>query len=209
VTMLATFGTNPPVASTHLFWNQSIQRVALLDGAYPIDSFAAPDATIAADGTVQVAGSAVTGPLLVEEYASAAQLEHARLIARQVGTSLWLPASKARLASLTEGLYLDGWLASGSRIRVWPSDAGGKSVMHLTLSLPTEAPTQTVTLKGSGIRKDVVVASGRAKAVTIEVDRNALTTLTVSCPSILQVGGRMACAKSTVPELTSPNSVSR
>ena len=36
VTMLATFGTNPPVASTHLFWNQSIQRVALDCGGAPV-----------------------------------------------------------------------------------------------------------------------------------------------------------------------------
>ena len=143
-------GANPPVASTHLFWNTSLEHVARLEGAERIDSFATGKATITADGTVKVDGLPVTGPVLVEEYGAAAQLEHARLITRTTGTSLWVPASQARIASLTEGLYLDGWLSYPSRIRVWPSGRGGTETMRFTLSLPANAPTQTVEVKGAG-----------------------------------------------------------
>ena len=82
----------------------------------------------------------LTGPVLVEEYGAAAQLEHARLITRTTGTSLWVPASQARIASLTEGLYLDGWLSYPSRIRVSPSSLGGTDTMRFTLSLPATPP---------------------------------------------------------------------
>ena len=78
-TMLLAAGANPPVASTHLFWNTTLEHVVRLEGAERIDSFATGKATIAADGTVTVDGLPVTGPVLVEEYGAAAQLEHARL----------------------------------------------------------------------------------------------------------------------------------
>ena len=55
-TMLLAAGANPPVASTHLFWNTSVEHVAMLEGAEPIDSFATGKAAIAADGTVEVDG---------------------------------------------------------------------------------------------------------------------------------------------------------
>jgi hypothetical protein len=208
-TMLLASGDNPPVASTHLFWNTSLEHVALLEGGERIDSFATGKAVIAADGTVEVGGVPVNGPVLVEEYAAAAQLEHARLITRTTGTSLWLPVSQARIASLTEGLYLDGWLSYPSRIRVWPSSLGGTDTMRFTLSLPANAPTQTVEVKGAGSRQSVVVPAGGETVVTLDVDRSRLTELRITCKSALQVGGnRVVCAQATVPVLTPPNSVS-
>jgi hypothetical protein len=158
---------------------------------------------------VEIDGVPVTGPVLVEEYGAAAQLEHARLITRTTGTSLWVPASQARIASLTEGLYLDGWLSYPSRIRVWPSSLGGTETMRFTLSLPASAPTQTVEVKGAGVRQRVVVPAGGETVVSLDVDRSRLTELRITCKSALQVGGnRVVCAQATIPVLTPPNSVS-
>ena len=130
-------------------------------------------------------------------------------IARTTGTSLWVPASQARIASLTEGLYLDGWLSYPSRIRVWPSGRGGTETMRFTLSLPANAPTQTVEVKGAGVHRSVVVPAGGETVVTLDVDRSRLTELRITCKTALQVGGnRVVCAQATVPVLTTPNSVS-
>ena len=130
-------------------------------------------------------------------------------IARTAGTSLWVPASQARIASLTEGLYLDGWLSYPSRIRVWPSGRGGTETMRFTLSLPANAPTQTVEVKGAGVQRSIVVPAGGEAVVSLDVDRSRLTELRITCKTALQVGGnRVVCAQATVPVLTTPNSVS-
>jgi hypothetical protein len=209
-TMLVLSGANPPVASAHLFWNTSLDDLALLEKAQRIDSFESAHATIAADGTVEIRGAPMTGPILVEEYGAAAQLEHARLITRTMGTSLWQPATRVRLAIFNEGRYLDGWLSYRSRIRTWPADQGGSATMRFTLSLPADAPAQKIHIQGAGVDRSVVVPAGGKKVVTIDVDRSRRTELNVSCKQALQIGGnRIVCAESTVPEFSSPISVSR
>ena len=92
---------------------------------------------------------------------------------------------------------------------MWPSSVGGTETMRFTLSLPANAPTQTVEVKGAGVQLGVIVPSGGETVVTLAVDRSRLTELRVTCKSALQVGGnRVVCAQATVPVLTSPNSVS-
>jgi hypothetical protein len=208
-TMLVASGANPPVASTHLFWNTSLERVALLEDAQRIDSFDHSQARIAADGTVEIDGRPMMGPVLVEEYGAAAQLDHARLITRTTGTSLWQPAAQVRLAILDEGRYLDGWLGYRSRIRTWPSDEGTRATMRFTLSLPADVPAQTLDITGAGVDRTVVVPAGGKTVVSVDVDRSRPTQLMISCKNALQVSGsRIVCAQSTVPEFTSPISVS-
>ena len=65
-------GANPPVASTHLFWNPSLEHVALLDER-PADRLLPRPrtATIASRrNRRRSTASPVTGPVLVEEYAA-------------------------------------------------------------------------------------------------------------------------------------------
>jgi hypothetical protein len=208
-TMLVTKGTDPPVASTHLFWNTSVDRVARLDGADSIDSFAASRAAIRDDGTIVAGGEPLAGPLLVEEYATAVELEGAQRVERTKGTSLWVPTAQARVAVMAEGLYLDGWLTYDARLRTWPSAAGGYATLRFTLSLPARAPTQKITLSGAGARRTVVVRSGGSTDVAVRIDRSKRAELQLRCSRALQVeGDRIVCAQATVPTFTSPISVS-
>jgi hypothetical protein len=201
-TLLVTPGTSPPVASTHLFWNTSLERVALLERAERVDAFRATHAVIAADGTVVADGVPVAGPLLVEEYAAVAQLEDARLVVRTSGTSLWQPDSRARLAMLADGRYLDGWLGFRTTIRTWPGADGGTQKLRLTLSLPQDVPAQRVVVTGSGIERTVVVPPGGASEVTVDVDRSRRSEVTIRCARALQLpDNRLVCARATVPRL--------
>ena len=122
-TMLLAAGANPPVASTHLFWNTSLEHVALLEGRRAdrlLRDRQGDDRRRRNRGgrrgsrrPDQSWSRSMQPPLSSSTRAS---------ITRTTGTSLWVPASQARIASLTEGLYLDGWLSYPSRIRVWPSE---------------------------------------------------------------------------------------
>ena len=81
--------------------------------------------------------------------------------------------------------------------------------MRFTLSLPANAPTQTVEVKGAGVDRSIVVPAGGEAVVSLDVDRSRLTELRITCTTALQVGGnRVVCAQATVPVLTTPNSVS-
>ena len=210
VTMLVTPGTDPPVASTHLFWNTSLESVALLDGAVRVDAFRAGRARIGPDGSVSVDGRPLRGPVLVEEYANAVQLEGAGLVSRTHGTALWRTDSAVRVALQAEGRYLDGWLVFGARLRTWPSGGAGRGAVVFTLSLPPDVPAQRVELKGAGGDRVVVVPSGGTRRVVLPIDRSRRTAVTVRCATALQVGGnRLACAKASVPRLVTTDTAER
>ena len=201
-TVLVTPGTDPPVVSAHLFWNLALERVVLLGGAERVDAFRSSRATIADDGTVVADGVPVSGPILIEEYAAVARLEHARLVSRTQATSLWLPQSRARMALLAEGRYLDGWLSYRSRIRTWPGGGGVTGTLRFTLSLPRNAPSQRLTLTGAGIDRTVVVPSGGKTTVALKVDLRRRSTVTLRCSRALQLpDSRLVCAQVSIPRV--------
>jgi hypothetical protein len=108
------------------------------------------------------------------------------------------------MALLTEGRYLDGWLGYRSRIRAWPAGGGATGMLRFTLSLPASAPSQRLTLKGTGIDRTVVVPSGGKTTVALEVDRRRRSTVTLTCPRALQLpDSRIVCAQVSIPRVTS------
>jgi hypothetical protein len=204
-TVLVAPGADPPVVSAHLFWNTSLQHLALLDGATRVDAFRSERAVIGTDGGITVGEHPLRGPILVEEYATTAQLRGAELVGRTHGTSLWRPNPRARFALVAEGRYLDGWLAMGARIRTWPG--AGRSRVVLTLSLPHDVPAGRVELDGGSVHHLIVVRPGERRRVLLAVDLRR-PTWTVRCAGALQVGNRIVCAKASVPHLVSDQTTS-
>ena len=98
--------------SDHLLWNPNLKRILRMRDAQEVDIYGSVPTHIAADGHVIAGGKLVRGPLLVQEYASAVEVEDATLVGRHVSHSLWRPNAGVapRLAMLFAGRYLDGFM---------------------------------------------------------------------------------------------------
>jgi hypothetical protein len=193
------------VVSEQLFWNRSVDRVLTLPGAPDADAFQNDRVHVDDRGVLRSGSRAVTGPLLVEEYAALAQLENARLVARVATTSLWAPQAgrQARFVSLTEGRYLDGWLGWPSgRVTVWPGAGGSRTgVLCLPLSVPDfgAAATQTVELSAPGYRARVTVPSGGTRLVAVPRTVRGPWVLKIAAVRPLRIGPRLLSVKVSNP----------
>ena len=101
-------------------------------------------------------GIRTTRTLVVNDYGSAARLAGTVVRRPRPGLTVWRLAGEARLRSLTEGLYPDGWAAAIVRYRVWGEQGGG--VFRVRLSLPAGRLTRIVRLE---------VAGGAARTITL------------------------------------------
>jgi hypothetical protein len=115
-----------------LFWNPSVQREVTLDGASPTDAFAASSARVGADGMLE----GVRGDVMFDDFATAAAFQHAQLLRRAGGFSLWHTTGRPQFRWLIEGRFSDGWLTQSGRIRAWPLDRGASSRIAFRISLP-------------------------------------------------------------------------
>jgi hypothetical protein len=106
-------------ALSQLFWNRSVDRVLLLPGAEPFDSFATELLTFAPDGRFIADGQPVRSALLVDEWAARIELHGASAVASSPGFRLWRPHGTPRLALYLPGYYKDGWLATRTGLNVW------------------------------------------------------------------------------------------
>jgi hypothetical protein len=151
-------GPDSPKTSTaqQLFWNRSVDRMLLLDGASAPDRFAARGVAPARDGSL-----AARGPLLVDGFGSTLRFANAPAVARFGTWTLVRPHGEARLELQATGRYADGWLAPEGRIAVW----GRTGTVTLTLSSPS--PT-TITFRWPGHTKRVAVTK-RPQRVEIPV----------------------------------------
>lgn len=139
VTAVQTRSAPPAWLHTQLFWNRSITRELVLDGATATDAFAAPQAHIARDGILRSGGTIVRAPILFQGYASTAVFDDARLLARWGNFTLWRPNGAARLRLLEAGRFGDGWLSQAGRLTVWPDGSGQtRGTLTFTLTLPLD-----------------------------------------------------------------------
>jgi hypothetical protein len=132
-------------AAEQLFWNRSVDRMVVLDGAVAPDRFAATAVVPARDGSL-----GVDSALLVDGYGSTLRFSNGMTIRRFGTWTLVRSNGPARLELQATGRYADGWLAPAGRISVW----GRTGTVELTLSTP--APT-TITFSWRGGKKRVAV----------------------------------------------------
>ena len=175
VTLLQLPGSDPGRTLMQLFWNRNVQRVALLGSLRP-DNFQYDVASVTPDGRLVAAGEPLDGTLLIQRWASYAQLEHVRRIARRPDYDLVRTTGVPRVRVLVDGLFADGWLAPSGAISVWPERAGRgvRGTLRLRLSMPDGAGDQTLDLHGSGVNRTVRVPGGGTVVVELPMDTSGV-----------------------------------
>ena len=188
-------------ALEQLFWNRSVDRVALLPGAEQVDHVHAPRIKVAPDGGLLVDGRRVRNPLLVDGYAGTLRLADARRVAASPSFTLWEPRGEARLSLYLAGRYSDGWLSGAGRLHLWPER--GRTVegrLRLTLTAPAAGGPMTIRFLASrGERRDVRLRPGVPETVEFEACSVGRWELTFVSDSRGFVGNRVVSAQSSEP----------
>ena len=107
-------------------------------------------------------GIHTTRTLVVDDYGSAARLAGTVVRRPRPGLTVWRLAGDARLRSLAEGLYPDGWASAILRYRVWGEQGGG--VFRVRLALPAGRQSRIVRLR---------VVGGAARTITLRAGDHA------------------------------------
>jgi hypothetical protein len=170
-TLLVTPGGRIPDAK--LFWNTSLDRLLLIPGVKPPDSFTSSTVDVGNDGIVKVAGKPVSGPVMIDDWGTAVELQNAKLVKRTIAGALYQPHGNLRLRVLAFGLYADGWLGGRGAVIVWPSP--GQHGLQGTLRIPLDSPssighaTITMHLNGTDKRYTFKTVAGHTRTLMIKV----------------------------------------
>lgn len=164
-----------PGAQAHAGWSLEIWN---RDFGGPItlrdeeeDNYRFARARVKQDGRLLlVGGNDPSRTLVVNDYASAAELDGTVVLRPRPGLTVWRLRGEPRLRSLADGLYHDGWAAAVLRYRVWGRP--GRGAYRLRLALPAGRSTRQVELRvQGGESKKVVLEAG--DAVRVELSANA------------------------------------
>jgi hypothetical protein len=199
VTLVRTPGGSRTQTLEQLFWNRSVDRVALLPDAVQLDAFQADRLHVGPDGALGVAG-----PLLVETGQSWVELRGARPVVATEAFALWEPTSVPRLSLLLTGRYADGWLAPTGRIGVWPAAAGRpvRGRFRIELSAPDAVDKMTFVFRGRGRSVEAVVPGGATKVVTIAVCTAGPWQARFGADKAGFVGQRLVSGRASAPAFT-------
>ena len=201
VTLLRTPGGVRTESLEQLFWNPSVDRVAVLPGAVRLDAFQVDDARVASDGALDTG----EGPLLVETRASWVELRNAHPLAATEGFALWQPDGRPRLGLLLAGRYADGWLAPTGRITVWPERAGQPVAgrFRLELAAPDAVRELTFRFQSPGRRAvDAAVPGGETRVVVLTVCSTGPWQARFGADQAGYVGSRLVSGRSSPPVFT-------
>lgn len=148
-------------AHSTLYWNRSIERVVLFEGAVRPDVFAADEIEVDATGRLSAADEPVAGPLLVDVHGMAVELRDAERLGAGPTKTLWRPRGQAQLLLAMPGVFYDGWLsADGGGVAVWPERRGARLAGWFELALEVPAA-------GRPIRFRLDIRDGRPLSVTV------------------------------------------
>lgn len=201
VTLLRTPGGVRTESLEQLFWNPSVDRVAVLPGAVRLDAFQVDDARVASDGALDTG----EGPLLVETRASWVELRNAHPLAATEGFALWQPDGRPRLGLLLAGRYADGWLAPTGRITVWPERAGQPVAgrFRIELAAPDAVRELTFRFQSPGRRAvEAAVPGGETRVVVLTVCSRAPWQARFGADQAGYVGSRLVSGRSSPPIFT-------
>jgi hypothetical protein len=168
-TLLEAAGNRPTDGEEQLFWNRSLQRVAVLPGGGPPDRLAATSVSIDSHGVVRSHGRALRGPLVVDGYASTVQPAYARLVARAPHDALVLPHGPARLRLYVLGRSADGLLVGSRGVLLFWTDRPGVLTFRVS---GRDVQVGGRHVHGSAIVRLPVCHTGRfAAGITTTIDR--------------------------------------
>jgi hypothetical protein len=146
-TLLEAAGNRPSDGEEQLFWNRTLQHVAVLPGGSPPDRLAAANLAIDPHGVLRHRGRPIRGALVVDGYASTVELRDARVVARAPRDRLVVPNGVARLR-----LYIPGRSGDGAII-------GSRGAI---LFWTTKPGVLVVTVRGSDVEIDGHAVHGAA-----------------------------------------------
>jgi hypothetical protein len=192
------------VPDAKLFWNTSLDRLLLLPGMKPADSFATGTVDVANNGIVTTKGKVVTGSLMVDDTGTTVLLQDAKLVQRSTGGALYRLDGGLRFGLLGFGRYADGWLGGRGEFIVWPR-AGARNVsgrLELDVRSPSPKSTSTIHLTQATSGKTYVftMKPGRTRTISIPLCSSGPVTLGFTAGPMGSLGdGRGVAARSTKP----------
>jgi hypothetical protein len=192
-------------ALEQLFWNRSVDRVALLPGAEQLDHVHSPTLGVARDGTLLAGDVPVAGPVLVDGYGGTIRLAEARRVASSPSFTLWQPLGKARLSLLFAGRYSDGWLGGLGRLYLWPDRPGGRIARQVRLTLTAPAAGESMTMRfepSGGATRVVQLLPGVPRTVELTACSRGPWAVSFTSSSRGFVGSRVVSAQSSEPLVT-------
>jgi hypothetical protein len=187
-------------ALEQLFWNRSVNRVALLPRAEQLDHVHSPPLRVGADGTLLLANRTVRGPVLIDGYSGTIRLADAELLGSSPSYSLWRPRGAARLRLYLAGHYRDGWLGGAGRLYLWPTRPGGAVAGRV--ELPLVAPPEPITLRfrpQGGDQVVVALRAGERRVISFPVCSRGPWHVSFVAEDRGFVGGRVVSAQAGEP----------
>jgi hypothetical protein len=198
-------------AMEQLFWNRSINRVLLLPGAKPFDSFGATPISLAPDGRFLVDRRPVRSALLVDEWAARIELRGAAPVASSTGFRLWRPAGTPRLALFAPGYYRDGWLALRAGLNVWAPPRGGlEGRISFVVSAPDFLPAPVrLRVRAGEQQLEFRLRQGASRRVTLPVCEPTSWAAVIQADRGISLGNRVVSARATPPRYRPDRSACR
>ncbi len=154
-----------------LFWNRSVDRVALLPNSKRPDILPWPVLKIGGDGALSVAGKPLTGPLVIDDTMQTFALRGAIRAGRAPHFTLWLPRGRPRFAFNSSG-FGSGWMGPRASLALWPARVGGHLAELVAFRVATTRRVGPLTLTialPDGAKRLVRLKPGNARSVRIAV----------------------------------------
>jgi hypothetical protein len=189
-------------AMEQLFWNRSVERVLLLPGAEPFDSFGAETLSFAPDGALFAGRQPVRSALLVDDWATRVELRGAVAVASSPGFRLWRPVGTPRLALFVPGHYRDGWLALRVGLNVWaPPGRTLAGRFSFVVSAPEYLPAPVRLRVQAGDRRlpEFRIRPGASRAVQVPVCGGSAWSGVLLADRGIVLGNRVVSARATPP----------
>ncbi|MGA9763009.1 MAG: hypothetical protein WBQ14_11380 [Gaiellaceae bacterium] len=168
--LLQGYGNRNPALDL-LFWNRSVDRVALLPDSSRPDVLPWPRATIGSDGSLSVEGKPLTGPLVIDGAMHSIRLRGVVKAGHSTTFTLWLPQGRPRLSSYAAG-FGSGWIGPRAALALWPARANGHLAGFLSFRAravqSTGRASLSLQLPGEAKRK-VGLELGKPRLVRIAV----------------------------------------
>ena len=199
-TLVVTAGASRDIALATLFWNPSLKHVVLMPTAESPDKLAEPRVRIDSRGRLTVAGSPLTGALLVDSLYTTFVLRQAHPLARFATETVLRPRGQAQLAALVLGRLPDGSLGTAGRIQVWGRTPRLAGWIELRVGAPAGLPRATVALVAAdGTRHVVSVAAGGTRLVRLRACGRGPWTAAFTADAVADVAGVPVTATMSIP----------
>jgi hypothetical protein len=190
-----------PATLTVLFWNRSVDRVALLPHSLRPDVLPWPALKIRSDGALSVDGKPLVGPLLVDNTLNTINLRGADRVARGADFTLWLPRGRPRFALYAYG-FSAGAMRAQDTIALWPTTAGGRLAGFLTFRVRAirEIGAVKLSLSHRGTTKRLArVQPGETRRLRIAVCSSGPWRATITVDRWAMVGSLIMSAQASIP----------